>query len=117
MIRLPAEVFVATAPIDLRLSFDRLAGIVRDQLGGDPRSGTLVVFHNRPRTHVKCLWHDGRGYCIFYRRLDSGTYRIPLAIPPGAVKVTVTAREFALLLEGLDARLLREARRVANPGG
>lgn len=28
MIRLPASVFVATAPLNLRLSFDRLAGFV-----------------------------------------------------------------------------------------
>lgn len=33
MIRWPETILVATAPIDLRLSFDRLAGIVREQLG------------------------------------------------------------------------------------
>ncbi len=83
MIRLPASVFVATAPLNLRLSFDRLAGFVREQLGGDPRQETLFIFHNRARTHLKMLWHDGSGYCLFYKRLDRGTYRIPLAGPPG----------------------------------
>lgn len=116
MIALPSTILVATAPIDLRLSFDRLAGIVREQLGSDPRKDTLVVFHNRARTHAKLLWHDGSGYCQLYKRLDRGTYRIPLAIPPDARHVTLTARELAVLLEGIDEALLRAARRSAAQG-
>lgn len=112
MIRFPATIFVATQPIDLRLSFDRLAGIVRDHLGGDPRAETLVVFHNRHRTHLKLLWHDGSGYCLFYKRLERGTYRIPLAIPAGAARVAVSARELAILLQGIDEALLRTARKT-----
>ncbi len=114
MIRLPAIIYVATAPIDLRLSFDRLAGIVRDQLGSEPRGTGLYVFHNRARTHLKMLWHDGTGYCVLYKRLDRGTYRIPLAIPTGAARVTIQARELALMLEGIDEATLRAARRSVS---
>jgi transposase len=116
VIRPPATIYVATAPIDLRLSFDRLAGIVRDQLGANPRGEALYVFHNRSRTHLKMIWHDGTGYCVVYKRLDRGTYRIPLAIPTGAARVSVSARELALVLEGIDEGVLRAARRaVATP--
>lgn len=115
MIRWPGTILVATAPVNLHLSFDRLAGIVREHLGADPRSDTLIVFHNRARTHVKLLWHDGSGYCLFYKRLDRGTYRIPLAIPPGARQVSVSARELALVLEGIDEATLRAARRSVLP--
>jgi len=111
MIRIPTIILVATAPIDLRFSFDRLAGIIREQLGGDPKSGSLVVFHNRARTHLKMLWHDGSGYCVFYKRLDRGAYRIPLAIPAGARHVSVSAREVSVLLEGINEATLRAARR------
>jgi len=116
VIDLPTAVFVATEPVNLHLSFDRLAGIVREQLGGDPRTEAVFVFHNRRRTHVKILWHDGRGYCLLYRRLDRGTYRIPLAIPPGAHSVRVSQRELSILLRGVDRALLREARRSALRG-
>ncbi len=114
MIRWPGTILAATAPIDLRLSFDRLASIVRNQLGADPKRDTLVVFHNRARTHLKFLWHDGTGYCVFYKRLDRRTYRIPLAIPASAVHVTLGARELALLLEGIDEAALRAARRSVH---
>jgi transposase len=109
-LQLPSTIWVATAPINLRLSFDRLAGIVRAELGGDPKRPLLVMFHNRRRTHAKLLWHDGHAYCLFYKRLDRGrTFRIPLAIPPDAKSVVVDARELHLILEGLNHKLLRKA--------
>lgn len=109
-LELPSTIWVATAPINLRLSFDRLAGIVRAELGGDPTQPLLVMFHNRRRTHAKLLWHDGRGYCLFYKRLDRGrTFRIPLAIPPDARSVVVSARELHLILDGLNHKQLRRA--------
>ncbi len=110
MMRLPAAIYVATAPVNLHLSFDRLAGIVREQLGGNPRAEAMYLFHNRRGTHLKILWHDGTGYCLLYKRLDRGVYRIPLAIPAGADRVTVGRRELELLLEGIDRRALRAAR-------
>jgi transposase len=113
MIRLPTAIYVATAPVNLRLSFDRLAGIVREQLGGDPRGEALYFFHNRRGTHAKILWHDGSGYCLLYKRLDRGVYRIPLAIPAGAERVIVTKRELELMLAGIDRAVLRAARKAA----
>jgi transposase len=110
---LPRDVtiFVATEPVDMRLSFDRLAGLVRDRLGTDPREQTLVVFHNRRRTHLKLFWHDRRGYLVLYKRLDRGTYRIPLTIPVGATSVQVSRRELMLMLQGIDHVVLQRARR------
>jgi transposase len=114
MIQLPETVYVATAPVNLRLSFDRLAGIVRETLGGEPRGEAVFVFHNRVRTHLKLLWHDGTGYCVIYKRLDRGRFRIPLPVPPGATRVVVSRRELAVLFEGIDTTLLRRARAMAR---
>lgn len=114
MIRWPSVILVATVPVDLRLSFDRLAALVRERLGADPRRDTVVVFHNRARTHLKLLWHDGFGYCLLYKRLDRGVYRVPLAIPAGATHVTVGLRELSILFEGIDEAALRAARRLVD---
>jgi transposase len=111
MIRLPDNIYLATAPVDLHWSFDRLAGLVRDVVRADPRASTVVVFHNRRRTHVKLLWHDGSGYCVFYKRLDRAAFRIPESIPTGATRITMSARELSVLLQGIDRSLLRAARR------
>jgi transposase len=113
MLALPASIFVATAPIDLRLSFDRLAGVVREHLGGDPRSTSLFIFHNRRGTHLKLLWHDGRGYRILFTRLDRGRYRIPIAVPPDARQVQISEQELRIIFEGIDMKLIHAARRSA----
>ena len=71
------RIYVAVEPVNMHLSFDRLAGLVRERIGREPRMGsTVVVFHNRRRTHLKLLWWDKGGYCILYKRLDRGTFRI-----------------------------------------
>jgi transposase len=112
MIRLPDEIYVATEPVSMHLSFDRLAGLVRSKIGGEPRGEAAFVFHNRRGTLLKILWFDGTGPCIFYKRLDRNVYRIPLAIPAGATTVLVSRRELTLLLAGIDRRTLRQARRA-----
>jgi transposase len=110
MIVVPAEVHIATAPIDLRQSFDRLCAIVREQLGMEPRAEAVFVFHNRNRTHLKILARDETGWWILYKRLDRGAFRIPLPIPADAKRVRIDRRELLLLLEGIDRVKLREAR-------
>ena len=115
MIRLPKTIYIATAPVNLHFSFDRLAGIVRTELGDDPKSDAAFVFYNRRRTHVKILLHQERGYWLLYKRLDRGTYRIPLTIPSGATSVRMSHRELRVLLKGIDRTLLYRARNHAKP--
>lgn len=114
MIRFPKTILVATTPTNLHLSFDRLAAIVRNELGAEPKMDTVVVFHNRRRTHVKLLWHDQAGYVLLYKRLDRGAFRIPLAVPTGARSVVVARDELMVLLDGLDEARLRRARTIAR---
>lgn len=96
------SIYVATIAVDLRWSFDILAGLVRDQLRGDARAGDLYVFHNRTRTRLKILFYDRTGYCLLYKRLDRGTFPLPTVIAPGAAHVEVSAEELDLLLKGLE---------------
>ena len=64
MLSLPptVRVFVVAAPIDMRGSFDALAGAVRG-LGLDPVDGHLYLFLNKRRRLAKALWFDGSGWC------------------------------------------------------
>ena len=77
MIPRGVEVFVGLEPIDLRWSFDRLAGLVVERLGREPPSRALFVFFGKRHAAVKVLFFDGTGLCLFYKRLDRGTFRVP----------------------------------------
>jgi transposase len=77
VIRSDVRVWLARAPQDMRRGFDRLAEQVRTILSHDPMSGHLFVFRSRSLQRVKILWWDGDGYCIYYKRLERGTFVFP----------------------------------------
>jgi len=65
------EIFVGLEPIDLRWSFDRLAGIVAERIGLEARSGALFIFFGKRREAMKVLFFDGSGLCQFYNQPSS----------------------------------------------
>lgn len=96
------EVFVGLDPIDLRWSFDRLAGIVAERIGREARSGALFVFFGKRRDAMKILFFDGSGLCLFYKRLDRSTFRVPEPLDGHATSVTIDERALDDLLDGID---------------
>lgn len=102
MIPAGVEIFLGLSPIDLRWGFDRLAGLVDEQIGRAARSGALFVFFGRRRSALKILFFDGGGLCLFYKRLDRGTFRVPSAAQPGVTSIELSERELDDLLDGID---------------
>jgi transposase len=102
MIPQGVQVFVALDPVDLRCSFDRLSGIAQEQIGYEGRCGALFVFYGRRRDALKVLFFDGTGMCIFYKRLDRGTFRLPEPGAEGARHVEVDDATLEALLDGIE---------------
>jgi len=106
------EVFVAIDTIDLRWSFDRLGALVADRLGREVRGGALFVFFGRRRDAVKILFADETGLCLFYKRLDRGTFRIPEPDQQGDPVVAIEERALDDLLDGIDLQPAASKARV-----
>ena len=102
------RVFVCLDPVDMRGSFDALAGHVRG-LHADPLDGHLYLFVNRRRRLLKAIWFDRTGWAIFSKRLERGTFQLPNA-QDGRRKVPVDYAELAMILEGIDLRAPRRLR-------
>lgn len=96
------EIFIGLEPIDLRWGFERLAGVVRERVGREARSGALFVFFGRRRDALKVLFFDGSGMCLFYKRLDRRTFRVPEASDPSATSILVEERVLDDLLDGIE---------------
>lgn len=125
MLRLPSlgdldqglrvRVFLCTSPTDMRKGFDTLAACVRDGLGYDPLSGHLFLFLGRRRDRLKLLYWDGDGYALWNKRLEQGTFRLPVARPDTA-SLELKASELAMLLEGIDLRSIKRRARFQRSG-
>lgn len=119
MLSLPptVRVFVAVAPIDMRGSFDALAGAVR-RLDLDPVDGHLYLFLNKRRRLAKALWFDGSGWCVLAKRLEAGSFQLPV-FSETQTQVQVDGTTFASILAGLDFTAARPGwyRRKELPPG
>lgn len=112
------KVLVCTRPADMRCGFDTLARHVRDFLGDDPLTGHLFVFGNRRGDRVKILYWDRDGYALWSKRLEAGTFRLPLVDPqatPGPYRWELTADDLGLLLRGIDLTSVRRHPRYQRP--
>jgi len=98
------EIFVGLEPIDLRWSFDRLAGIVAERIGREARCGALFVFFDKRKEAIKVVFFDGTGMCVFYKRLDRGVFRLPEPLEEGASTVVIDDRVLDDLLDGIDVQ-------------
>jgi transposase len=101
MIPQGVQVFVALEAIDLRYSFDRLSGLAKEQVGYDPRGGALFVFFGKRRTALKILFFDGSGMCVFYKRLDKSTFRVPEPAAADVRHVEIDDAMLDALLDGI----------------
>ncbi len=95
------RVFVCTEAVDMRCSFDSLAAVVKGQLREDPYSGQLFVFFSRSWSSVKLLHWEKSGYWIYYKRLERGTFKLPIR-KGSCQSLEVDSKELSLILEGLE---------------
>ncbi len=101
MIPAGVQVYVALEPVDMRFGFERLSGLVRERVGYEARSGALFVFFAKRRHAMKVIFADATGLCIFYKRLDRGTFEIPVPDGPDATHVEIDEAAFDALLDGI----------------
>ena len=102
MIPAGVQVFLALEPVDMRFGFERLAGLARERIGYDARSGALFVFIGKSRETVKILFFDGTGICVFYKRLDRGRFHLPDASSTDITHVEIDDGTLETLLDGIE---------------
>jgi transposase len=106
------RVLVCTEPQDMRRSFDRLAAVVRDEMGEEPQSGAYFVFVSKSLTRAKMLWWDRNGYCLLYKRLHQALFRVPQEGAKVGKTLQVDALALARLLQGVPHAKVEKTPRV-----
>lgn len=95
------RVFLCSELIDMRFSFDALAGLVTTHFGMNALNGHLFVFFSRKRDRMKVLVWDMDGFVLYYKRLERGTYSWILDLALDATG-EMQASDFSLILVGIN---------------
>jgi len=98
--------FLCHESTDMRCSFAGLVSRTKQIIREDPLSGYLFVFFNRRRDYTKLLYWDEDGYCIWSKRLQSGTFEVPTD-----GKIEIDAKKLMLILEGISLKNVKRRKR------
>jgi transposase len=109
------RIFFCTTPTNMNYSFDRLMGRAQEIFDQEPCSGHLFLFLNRSRDRIKILFWDQDGFCIWYKRLERGTFQL-LRTANDEEGIELDYSQLVRLLGGLDLRTGRRRRRYRRVG-
>ena len=105
-------IYIATSPVDMRKSFDSLAAIVKNGFNKNPLDGTFFVFINRVADRLKILYWERDGYVLWYKRLEAGRFRIPVALTStGEPVALISAAQLSMILEGIEPVIVKRQKR------
>lgn len=97
----------------MRKSFDGLSGLVRSHFHHSLLSGDVFIFLNRRRDRIKLLMWDASGFAIYYKRLERGTFELPLCASDQA-SLELSWSELVMLLEGIELRSVKRRKRYVK---
>ena len=93
------NIFIASQPVDFRMSIDGLSTFVQHQNLSNLHDGSIYVFYNGNRDKIKCLFWDRNGFVLYYKRLDKCKFKIKEMMR--SIE-TISAVELETLLSGFD---------------
>lgn len=102
------KIWLYTQATDMRKSFNGLSALVRNKLLENPLAGQLFVFCNRRRTHIKLLYFDGSGYCIWMKRLEQGLFHFN---KQAGEKVSLSWVELQMIISGIETQNITQYKR------
>jgi transposase len=93
--------------VDMRYSFDGLSGLVRNELNTSPVNGDVFIFINKRRNQLKLLQWDKDGFCIYFKRLEKGTYELPV-MDDSLKHHSISSEQLHFILRGISLKHIRK---------
>ena len=95
------RVYLHCAPVDMRRQRNGLAALARTVIGDEVFSGALFCFIGRRRDKLKILYWHRNGFVAWCKVIE-GAEKFPWPKRGEDVAVSLTAKQLAWLLEGID---------------
>jgi transposase len=100
---------------DMRKGFDSLSGIVLTELKMNVLDSAIFIFINRKRNQVKLLLWEGDGFAVYHKRLEKGTYELPVDQSNDRY-INIRAQQLQFILQGVSLQKLHFRARFKKAG-
>jgi len=105
-------VYVALEPVDMRMGYERLGGLVRERMQTEPRARALFVFVGKRGFTMKVLTWDGTGVIMIHKKLDAGKFELPRSTRVGDQHVVISDALFEVIYKGVAVAPRATRRRI-----
>jgi transposase len=102
--------YLYSEPCDMRKSFDSLCQLVEGGMRRNPLSGEVFLFINRPRNRMKLLRWEYGGFILYYKRLESGTFELPMSLM-NTNCIVINYSQLVMMVEGISLQCIRTRKR------
>ena len=106
------HLYLYRQPTDMRKAYEGLSGLVSSELRADPLSGDVFIFINKRRDRIKLLLWDRDGFWIFSKRLEKGTFQLPM-MHSNAPAIEMSYDELWMMVTGIDLRSIKRRPRFS----
>ena len=97
----------------MRKGFDSLSGLVSSQMQLNVLSGSVFIFLNKNHNQVKLLLWEGDGFALYHKRLEEGTYELPLNDDRND-RLSISNQQLQLILQGISLKSVRRRKRYQH---
>lgn len=94
----------------MRKSFNGLSELVKSRMGRSAVSGEVFIFINKRRDLMKILHWEYGGFVLYYKRLESGTFELPLHRTTDSSTV-VYWPELMMMVQGISLQSVKTRKR------
>lgn len=95
------SVWLYQRQVDMRKQMNGLSILISSNMHKNPTSGELFLFFNKTANKIKILYWDRNGFCVWYKRLEKGIFKVP------GEQSMLNFEQLRWLLDGLDLQDLQ----------
>ena len=106
------QYYVCQRYVRMNLGINGLYKIVKSEMELPPLGGAVFIFFSKNRQQVKMLKWDGDGFLLYQKRLERGTFELPLFDPKNK-KCKMPYMTLSAIMSGICLKSVRYRKRLA----
>lgn len=103
--------YVCQRHVRMNLGINGLYKLVSQEMKLPPLSGAVFIFFNKNRQQVKLLRWDIDGFTLYQKRLERGTFEVPV-FDPQKKACQMSYRTLSAIMSGISLQTIRYRKRL-----